>query len=283
MSDDLRPLWDFDDLDATERLFEVRLESEPDEGVRAEILTQLARVAGLRGDFDTGERLLREAEALAAASPRARMRVELERGRLRRSSGNSAAALPFFVKAYEQAIAQDEHFIAADAAHMAALAAEHEDRHRWTERGIEVAESGTEEARYWLGPLLNNLGWDLYETNEYEQALSAFERALAHREETPEDGQAVAIARYAAAKAKQALNRHDEAASQLRLAIEWTVAEGQPDGWFHEALAESSATLGRDDEARDNARIALSLLPEADPSFAGDASRIGRLRKLAEA
>lgn len=34
MSDELRPLWDFDDLDATARRFEERLSGEPDEGVR---------------------------------------------------------------------------------------------------------------------------------------------------------------------------------------------------------------------------------------------------------
>ena len=39
MSDPLRPLWDFDDLDATEARFRA---------LQAEALTQLARVEGLR-------------------------------------------------------------------------------------------------------------------------------------------------------------------------------------------------------------------------------------------
>jgi tetratricopeptide (TPR) repeat protein len=281
VSDDLRPLWDFGDLDTTERRFEERLAAEQDAGARAELLTQIARVAGLRGDFDGGERLLGEAEPLAESSPRARRRIELERGRLLRSGGDPEAALPLFVSACASAVEDGDLFIAADAAHMAAIAAPTaEERRRWAERGIELAESG-DDARYWLGPLLNNLGWDLLEAGEHDAALEAFERALEHREETPADGKPIAIARYALAKALQELDRHGDAAAQLELAIAWTEAEGAPDGWFHEALAESCAALGRDEQAAHNASAALSLLPGADPSFEKDAERVERLRRLA--
>ncbi|MGZ4338111.1 MAG: hypothetical protein ACXVRA_12445, partial [Gaiellaceae bacterium] len=68
MSDRLRPLWDFDDLEATESRFRVQLEGESDDAGRAEVLTQLARVEGLRDDFAGCERLLNEAEAVAGAS-----------------------------------------------------------------------------------------------------------------------------------------------------------------------------------------------------------------------
>ncbi len=282
MSDELRPLWNFGDLDATERRFEERLRVEPDVGVRAELLTQLARVAGLRGDFEHGEERLREAEALAGSSTRAAIRIDLERGRLLRSSGDSEAAMPLFVRATEQAAEQGELFIAADAAHMAAIAApSREERLVWTERGIELAESGDGDGRYWIGPLLNNLGWDRFEAAEYDDALETFRRALEHREQDPDNQEAIAFGRYAVARALQALRRHDEAAAELELAIAWTESEGAPDGWYHEALAESSAALGRDDDARSNSRLALSLLPEADPSFEEDTERVARLRDLA--
>ena len=281
MSDDLRQLWDFGDLDGTERRFEECLGDTQDDGLRAELLTQLARVAGLRGEFERGEQLLVDAEGLARASARAQVRIDLERGRLLRSDGDRGAALPLFVAACESAIEDGELFIAADAAHMAAVAAPFpEDRLRWTECGIALAESD-DEARYWLGPLLNNLGWDRYDAGEHELALDAFERALAHRERNPEDGEAIAIACYAVARAEQALGRHENAAAELERAIAWTESVEAPDGWFHEALAESSAALGRDQEARRNARLALSLLPDTDPSFADDAARVGRLRELA--
>jgi hypothetical protein len=64
MPDRLRSLWDFDDLDATEQRFREQLELESSGEGRAEVLTQLARIQGLRGDFDASEELLREAEAL---------------------------------------------------------------------------------------------------------------------------------------------------------------------------------------------------------------------------
>ena len=54
MDDRLRPLWDFDDLDATEQRFHEQLELEESDAGRAEVMTQLARVAGLRGDFEDG-------------------------------------------------------------------------------------------------------------------------------------------------------------------------------------------------------------------------------------
>jgi hypothetical protein len=100
MADRLRPLWDFDDLDSTERRLSDRLEAEKSDAGRAEVLTQLARVEGLREDFDASERLLQQAEALAGASDIAKVRIDLERGRKLRSSGDPAAALPLFEAAY---------------------------------------------------------------------------------------------------------------------------------------------------------------------------------------
>ena len=83
MPDRLRPLWDFSDLDASEARFRAHLEEERTDAGRAEVLTQLARVEGLRGKWDECDVLLAEAEALGGAE----VRVLLERGRRQRSSG----------------------------------------------------------------------------------------------------------------------------------------------------------------------------------------------------
>lgn len=282
MGDRLRALWDFEDLDATERRFRDLLAAQPNNDARAELLTQLARVHGLRGDLHEGERLIRQAETATAESSRAQAMIDLERGRLRRSSGDEETALPFFESAFGAAREAREAFLAADAAHMAALAAP--DRAgfvAWTERGVEVAESD-DAARYWLGPLLNNLGWELYEAGEYEGALDAFERALEAREREPENRPAIEIARYAVAQTRRALGRPQEAVPLLEQAVAWAEADGKPDGWFHEELAESYAALGRSEDAAEQARRALALLPDADPSFGDDAERAARLRRLAE-
>jgi len=281
MDDRLRSVWDFDDLAATEdRLREQLVRETTGEG-RAEVLTQLARVRGLHGDFDAGEQLVEEAEALGGASPIALARIDLERGRLRRSNSNVEAALPLFESAFARSLEAGHYFVAVDAAHMAALATP--DRERvvaWTERGIDLAESQAS-ARYWLGPLLNNLGWEYYEAGDYEHALDAFRRALTAREVDPENRRAIEIARYAVGKSLRALGRSAEAVPLLEQAATWAIESGAPDGWFHEELAEEYAAIGREDDAYEHARLARPLLLEADPSFADDAERSARLRQLA--
>jgi ATP/maltotriose-dependent transcriptional regulator MalT len=99
-ADPLRPFWDFDDLDASEQRFRRLLGQVTTDEARAEVLTQLARVEGLRGRFDEGERLLQTAEALADGSKLAAARIQLERGRLHRSSGDERGARPLFESAF---------------------------------------------------------------------------------------------------------------------------------------------------------------------------------------
>jgi tetratricopeptide (TPR) repeat protein len=283
MADRLRALWDFDDLDTTEQRFRELLAWEQSGPARAEILTQLARIEGLRGRFEDCGRLVDEAEELAGSSTAARARVALERGRMLRSSGDPDAARPLFESAFAAALEGDELALAADAAHMAALAAPDREGFRaWTTRGIDLAQTSEDpQVTYWLGPLLNNLGWEHAEAGEHEAALAAFEEALRARERFPGQRAEIEIARYAVGKALRSLGRADEAAAHLEQAVAWTKEAGQPDGWFHEELAEDYAALGRDAEARAQARLALPLLDGADPSFRTDAERSARLRAVA--
>jgi len=280
MDDRLRPLWDFDELDVTDQRFREQLTREDSDAGRAEVLTQLARVHGLRGDFDAGDDLIDDATLLAGSSTVARARIDLERGRLRRSSGDRESALPLFESAFAIALEAEQQFVAVDAAHMAALAAS--DRAglvAWTERGVALADEHAE-ASHWLGPLLNNLGWEHYEAGEYAQALDAFERALAARERTPENPERIALARYAVGKALRALGRSEEAIPLLEQAVAWAGAAGRPDGWYHEELAEEYAAVGRLDDAGEQARRAIPLLQADDPSFP-DSERRARLGALA--
>jgi len=276
MDDRLRPLWDFGDLDGSERRLREQLAAEADDDGRAEVLTQLARIEGLRDRFAEADALLDEAAGIAW-SPVARARLALERGRVLRSGGDPAAALPLFEAAFEDAIAAGQDFLAADAAHMAALTArDRQGMLTWTARGLELAETSAG-AAYWAGPLLNNLGWAHDEAGELEPAHDAFERALRAREAAGDDAQ-TEIARYSLGRSLRLLGRPGEAAALLEQAVAWAEQAGAPDGWFHEELAEDYAALGRADEAREQARRAIPLLEAADPSF-GD--RENRLRELA--
>ena len=213
MGDRLRPLWDFDDLDVSERRFEEQLQKETSGAVRAELLTQLARVQGLRGRFAEGDRLIDQAQALSDGSAAVEARIQMERGRLRNSSGDAGAALAMFQAAFEIADEAGEKFLAADAAHMATLASpDREGKLEWTERGIGIATESTDrDVSYWLGPLYNNLGWEYQDAGEYEAALEAFQRALTARERDPEMPALIQHAKQAVAEALRALGREEEA------------------------------------------------------------------------
>jgi tetratricopeptide (TPR) repeat protein len=200
--DRLRPLWDFDDLDATEvRLREQLVREETDSG-RAEVLTQLARVEALREDFACCDQFLSEAETLAGDDPTANIRLELERGRMLRSSGDPGGAFPLFESAYEHALEANETYLAGDAAHMCAIATDDRElQEEWTQRGLEHGD------RYWAGPLYNNLGCAYADGGDHERALELFELALEARLRDPENRQAIEWAREAVAEARQTLGR----------------------------------------------------------------------------
>jgi len=206
VADRLRSLWDFDDLDATEQRLHAQLKEESGDVGRAEVLTQLARVAGLRGDFDACERLLQNAEGLGVSSAIVKVRVGLERGRKLRSYGDPAGALPLFEGAFAQACDSDEYYLAGDAAHMCALAvsADSAAMEDWTQRGLDLGEREPG-AAYWAGPLLNNLGWAYFDVGEHEPALDLFERALDARKPDHENQDAIAFAEEAVETARAAL------------------------------------------------------------------------------
>jgi tetratricopeptide (TPR) repeat protein len=202
LPDRLRPLWDFDDLDATERRLNEQLEREETDAGRAEVVTQLARVEALREDFDACGRMLDRAQALAAADPVANIRLELERGRMFRSSGDPAAAFPLFESAYERALETNQPYLAGDAAHMCAIStADRGLQEEWVRHGLERGDP------YWAGPLYNNLGWSYFDAGDHERALELFELALEARLRDPENHQAIQWAHEAIAEAKQALGR----------------------------------------------------------------------------
>ena len=205
MPDRLRPLWDFDDLGATEERLREQFGREATDEGRAEVLTQLARVQSLQDEFDACERLLGEAETLAGDSELVKLRVELERGRRLRSSGDGAAATPVFESAFERARAIGENYLAGDAAHMVAISTP-DKTVEWSERGLELAESEPD-AAYWAGPLLNNLGWHYFDAGDFATALEVFERALEVRERDPSNPQAIQWAQEAIDEARAAMQR----------------------------------------------------------------------------
>jgi tetratricopeptide (TPR) repeat protein len=151
------------------------------------------------------------------------------------------------------------------------------DAETWTARGTLLCSRPGDPGRYWLAPLLNNLGWSRYESGDFDGALAVFEEALAVRSEEPDQPHEREIARYAVGKALRALGRVGEATTQLERAVAWATEAGVDTPYFHEELAECYAAAGRTDAARAQAERALALFREGD---AGKA-RLGRLLELA--
>jgi tetratricopeptide (TPR) repeat protein len=242
MADRLRRLWDFDDLDSSELRLREQLEHEPTAAGRAEVISQLARVEGLRGDFEASARLLDHAESLAGADPAANIRLELERGRMFRSSGDVEAAYPLFQSAFGRAIEADDRYLAGDAAHMCALATDDRKlQEEWTRRGLDDGDP------YWAGPLLNNLGWSYFEDAEYERALELLRGSLEARERDPANQAGIAWAKCAVGQTLRMLGRAREAVPILEQAAQALPAdeEIQTELGAARAAAAGSSSMSR--------------------------------------
>ena len=249
VSDDrLRALFDVLDLEGTEKRLRVALRAESTSSGRAEVLTQLARVASWLDRPDEAHALLDEADALAGSSCVARARVLLERGRLARHTEGEAAALTLLEQGYELALAADQHFIAADAAHSCALVG---DMVGWTKRGLELADR-FDAARYWRGTLLINLGDWQWERGEGEESLGTFRSALEAREQESRNPSLTEEARFGVARALRALGRPAEAVPLLERVVRWSEESRFDQPVVHEYRAELAAAydaVGRHVEA----------------------------------
>lgn len=287
--------WDFDDPAGSEARFATMLAESSHNSAAAhsaEIRTQLARAQGLQRSFAAAHQTLDLVESWLAAQsqghPRIRVRLLLERGRVHRSSGNPAAADPFFIQAFELASAHTPALdgLAVDAAHMAAMTAAAQNTASWNTGALELAESSPNpDARRWRASLLNNIGWTHFAAGNTAAALTHFERALAARFEQGTTGKARGpwlIARWCVARALRALGRLDEAlAEQQQLAAEHAAAQST-DGFVSEEIAECLLALGRGTEARPFFAAAHRALA-ADPWLCDkEPARIDRLKRLGE-
>jgi tetratricopeptide (TPR) repeat protein len=240
--DRLDDLWDFGDPAGSERRFRDELVTAGVGTAAAELCTQVARALGLQARYDQADRLLDEIDP-AGYPPVVGVRRDLERGRLRNSCGDRPAAVPLLRAALEQALAVGEDFLAADAAHMLAIA-DPDRAADWTRHGLAVVAASTDpRCARWAGSLHNNLGWSRHDAGDFPGALAEFEAALAgyHTAGTPEQ---IRIARWSVARCLRSLGRLDEA-----LTIQSELAAGPSDGYVDQELGELLTAMGRPEEA----------------------------------
>jgi tetratricopeptide (TPR) repeat protein len=280
----LDDLWDHDDPAASEVRFRAAVaaaEAGGDETAAAEARTQLARALGLQGRFEDADAILDRVDVDHPAADRVRIRAHLERGRLRRSSGAAAASVPPFEAAWELARAIGEDGLAVDAAHMLALVDAPPGEPGWHRRALDLADTSPDPgARRWRGSLWNNVGRARFEGGDLEEALAAFETALAARREQGRPKE-TRIAEWCVARCLRALGRPAEAlAVQERLAAEAAAAREDEDGYVAEEIGECLLALGRAEAARPHFARAASLLGADAALVEHEPGRIERLREL---
>lgn len=215
--DRLRPLLEGDDLDVIEGRLRAALDDEETDAGRAEVMTQFGRVALWRGRPDTAREFLDEAERLAGDVPVVRARLLIERGRVERQRGDAEEAKRLLEQACAAALAADQPFIAADAAHSRALAG---DMVEWTQRGVELADRYPG-AAYWRGTLLLNLGDWQWKHALYDESLASCRAALETREQDSRNAGIREEARFGVGRALRAVGRADEAIPFLEQALAW--------------------------------------------------------------
>jgi tetratricopeptide (TPR) repeat protein len=283
-SDQIDALWDYDHPAESEAAFRralKTLDEQTDPALQLELLTQLARAQGLQRRFDEAHATLDAVESqLDGSTPRVRVRYLLERGRVYNSSSQPERAQPYFAEAWELASAAGEDILAIDAAHMLAIIAPPEASLQWNQRALEMAErSPTPRALHWRSSLYNNIGWTYHDAGDYEQALTAFQKATASRR-AEGDPALVRIAVWAGARTLRSLGRVEEALALQQELLREFDALGEQDGYVYEEIAECLVALGRDDEARPYFARAYETLSR-DPWLAEAApARLERLRTL---
>jgi tetratricopeptide (TPR) repeat protein len=277
--------WNYDDPAASESRFRARLSTPPAAApeYRAELRTQLARAQGLQRHFGEARKTLQEAErGLSPQMHRARVRIELERGRILRSSGNSDAARGHFESALKLAQEMQFDYHAVDAAHMLALvAASPKEALDWNRKALRRAlASHDRRTRRWDAALYNNIAWAQHDAGDYGAALDAFERSRSAyaRHGRPDEER---IARWAIAHVLRKQGRNGEALERQRaLAAEFAAADKRG-GYVFEEIAECLLALGRPTDAAPYFRLAFDELSQ-DPNLAAtEKVRLERLKRLA--
>jgi tetratricopeptide (TPR) repeat protein len=230
---DPRPLWDFDDPTASGARFLDAAQGavEPD---RTVWLTQHARALGLAERYDEATEVL---DGLTSDDAEAATYLDLERGRVRNSSGRADEARPLFEAAARRAEDAGLDALHIDALHMVAIVAPPEEQHAINARALDVARASSDQrARDWDASLLNNIGMTHADAGDFEQALATFEEALAARERIG-DAATIRVARWMIAWSLRNLGRRDEA-REMQLALKQELdAIGETDEYVDEELA----------------------------------------------
>lgn len=280
---DFMTLWDYQDPAATASRFQALLPEAHAASLQCELelLTQIARTHSLRRQFEKAHQLLDEiAPRLTDATPRARLRALLERGRTFNSAGDKGSARALFEQAWQLGLKQGEDHLAIDAAHMVAITAPLDEQSRWHQLAMTLAErSQDERARGWLPSLYNNQGWTLFELGRLDEARACQQKCLAWHEQHDNPAKAF-IARWSLARLTRAQGLHEQAMGELiQLQADMRAASVVEDGYLFEELGENARVLD-DPAAPEYFARAWFLLSQDGWLQANEPERLARLKAL---
>jgi len=270
-SAEIDALWTIDDPVAGYKALNDALETHPESA--DELHTQIARTLGLQGRFEEGWDKL--AHLSSNPSDIVRVRLPLESGRLKNSSGDKQAAQPYFLESLQIAVQGHFDYYAVDAAHMLGIVTTGQESLDWNEKAIAMAaQSEDARARKWRGSLLNNIGWTYHDMGRYPEALQRFEEAVSFQE-TYGAPQRIRIARWAVARCLRSLHRYQEALALLEVLITFPEA-----GYVSEEMGEDLLALGKPEEAKPHFRRAYEMLSQDDYLRSQEGKRLERLHLL---
>jgi tetratricopeptide (TPR) repeat protein len=283
---DFMTLWEYQDPAASAARFhallaETQASAEPQ--YQLELLTQLARTHSLQRQFAEAHQLLDEIETrLTDATPRARLRALLERGRCFNSAGDKTRARALFEQAWPLGLQLGEDYLAIDAAQMVAITAPLEEQSRWQQLAMALAErSQDEQARGWLPSLYHHQGWTLFELGRLEEARAGQQKCLSWHELHGSPAKAF-IARWSLARLSRAQGRHQQAMNELRqLQADMAEIKEPEDGYLFEELGENGLMLD-DPSAPEYFARAWFLLSRDGWLQANEGERLARLKHLAK-
>lgn len=271
MALDVRDHWNFDNPAASETIFRTLLESGAvtDRSEQLEVWAQIARTYSLRGDCPKCHELLdQQWDGAITIGGRPKGCFELERGRAFRSAKEVEKSKPFFDAAAESV----EDDIKVDAMHMLAIIADPKESLRINLDALGFAQhSPSLWAQRWEGTLCNNIGWTLFDQENFSDALIYFERGLAARQKYGQAG-AVSSAKWCVGRCQRAAGKLDEAfTTQMEL------SQGPSDGYVDEELGEILLGQGKTEDAKPYFARAVALLSE---ELGSDSERIQRMKSL---
>ena len=282
---DFDSLWKYDDPAGTEAAFRAArpvIAQADNDGLVLELDTQIARAQALQGRFDEALNTLTAVRAsLRPDQARARVRCELETGRVLRSSRKAAEARPHFELAVQSAEAAGEDALGVDARHMVALV--EPDPALQVALNLDAvriaAASADPKARRWQASLWNNIGMSHHAAGDLGAALDAFQRALALREQEG-DAALTLIARWMVAWTWRLQGRLAEALAEQEALQREHAAAGRSSGYVWEELGELHLAVSAGDEAP--ARACMAAAYEAMKDDWAGSERLARIKAIAD-